>query len=96
MIKTTSGVDGKILVWNVESGKEARIEKMIEGVIPKVVDPSSVLSCILPSSLFTVFSDRRAPEFLHDCSAVWHTSGQYFFTATRAQGKNFMSMFSWT
>ncbi|KAH9942276.1 uncharacterized protein BXZ73DRAFT_87916 [Epithele typhae] len=28
-------------------------------------------------------SDTESEEFGHDCSAVWHTSGQYFFTATR-------------
>ncbi|KAJ3551325.1 hypothetical protein NM688_g4769 [Phlebia brevispora] len=29
-------------------------------------------------------ADTESPEFLHDCSAMWHTSGQYFFVATRA------------
>ncbi|PCH43744.1 hypothetical protein WOLCODRAFT_122518 [Wolfiporia cocos MD-104 SS10] len=29
-------------------------------------------------------ADAESEEFGHDCSAVWHTSGQYFFVGTRA------------
>ncbi|KAH9946996.1 hypothetical protein B0H21DRAFT_741281 [Amylocystis lapponica] len=29
-------------------------------------------------------ANTESPEWVHDCSAVWHTSGQYFFVATRA------------
>jgi chromosome transmission fidelity protein 4 len=30
-----------------------------------------------------VHARRRSLEFMHDCSALWHPSGQYFFVATR-------------
>ncbi|KZT29190.1 hypothetical protein NEOLEDRAFT_1057404 [Neolentinus lepideus HHB14362 ss-1] len=60
---TTSGADGKIIVWDV-SEDEPKQEKVIEGVIPAV-------------------SDSEATEFAHDCSAIWHTSGQHFYAATR-------------
>ncbi|THH15042.1 hypothetical protein EW146_g5378 [Bondarzewia mesenterica] len=31
-----------------------------------------------------VVKDSKSPDFAHDCSAVWHPSGQYFVVATRA------------
>ncbi|KIJ67758.1 hypothetical protein HYDPIDRAFT_147689 [Hydnomerulius pinastri MD-312] len=61
---TASGADGTITVWDLSEG-EPRTEKIIEGVIPAVVDSEST-------------------EFMHDCSAIWHPSGQHFFTASRA------------
>lgn len=33
-----------------------------------------------------MLTTHSAEEFLHDCSAVWHPSGEYFFVATRARG----------
>ncbi|KAI0930326.1 hypothetical protein AcW1_009052 [Taiwanofungus camphoratus] len=61
---TTSGADGRIVVWDVSEGEPKEV-KTIEGIIPAVANSES-------------------PEFSHDCSVVWHTSGQYFFVATRA------------
>ncbi|KAG6861470.1 hypothetical protein C0995_016249 [Termitomyces sp. Mi166 len=60
---TTSGADGKIIVWNL-SNEEPQIETTIEGLIPAV-------------------GDAMSPDYAHDCSAVWHTSGQHFYAASR-------------
>ncbi|KAJ8518145.1 hypothetical protein ONZ45_g4749 [Pleurotus djamor] len=42
---------------------------------PKLV---KTLDGIIPTVI-----DSTAPEFLHNCAAVWHPSGQYFFVASR-------------
>ncbi|KAH7888857.1 hypothetical protein F5I97DRAFT_758195 [Phlebopus sp. FC_14] len=42
---------------------------------PKV---EKVIEGVIPS-----VADTESPEFMHDCSAVWHPSGQQFFTASR-------------
>ncbi|KNZ76661.1 Minichromosome loss protein 1 [Termitomyces sp. J132] len=60
---TTSGADGKIIVWNL-SNEEPQIETTIDGLIPAIADPMS-------------------PDYAHDCSAVWHISGQHFYAASR-------------
>ncbi|TFK53583.1 WD40 repeat-like protein, partial [Heliocybe sulcata] len=72
---TTSGADGKVIVWDV-SEDEPKQEKIIEGVIPAVSDPES-------------------PEFAHDCSVIWHTSGQYFYAATRTHEIVTISRSTW-
>ncbi|KAG2336969.1 hypothetical protein BDR05DRAFT_952995 [Suillus weaverae] len=64
--------DGTVVAWNI-SDTEARVENVIDGIIPEVVDPES-------------------PEFMHDCSAVWHPSGQYFFAASRTRE----NLLAWT
>jgi chromosome transmission fidelity protein 4 len=51
----------------------------------------------IPRKHVTEYS-HRSPEFTYDCSAVWHTSGQHFFVASRAHGKVIRRFFaaSWT
>ncbi|KAG6918076.1 hypothetical protein DXG01_016735 [Tephrocybe rancida] len=61
---TTSGADGKIIVWNT-SAEQSTIETTLEGIIPAIGDATS-------------------PDYAHDCSVVWHTSGQHFYVASRA------------
>ncbi|KAG2756173.1 hypothetical protein P692DRAFT_20826324 [Suillus brevipes Sb2] len=75
-ILTTSSSDGTIVAWNIFD-TEAKVENVIDGVIPEVVDPES-------------------PEFMHDCSAVWHPSGQYFFAASRTHEIVAISRSTWT
>ncbi|KAJ8597474.1 WD40 repeat-like protein [Rhizopogon salebrosus TDB-379] len=75
-ILTTSSSDGTIVAWNISDG-EAKVEDVIDGVIPEVADPES-------------------PEFMHDCSAVWHPSGQYFFAASRTHEIVTISRSTWT
>lgn len=78
---TTSGSDGKIIVWDV-SEDQPKQEKMIEGVIPAIADIECVVNAYgSPCNINLVFF--RSSEFSHDASALWHPSGQYFFVATR-------------
>ncbi|KAF7361915.1 Chromosome segregation protein [Mycena venus] len=35
------------------------------------------------SDIITSVKDTTQPSFHHDCSAIWHPSGEYFFVATR-------------
>ncbi|KAF8843017.1 WD40 repeat-like protein [Paxillus ammoniavirescens] len=37
----------------------------------------------LIEGVIPVVADTESPEFMHDCSAVWHPSGQYFLTGSR-------------
>jgi chromosome transmission fidelity protein 4 len=90
--QTTSGSDGKIIVWDV-SEDEPIEEKVIEGVIPAVHDTEYVAYVADHLASHSVY---RSPEFAHDCSAVWHSSGQYFFVASRSHGTFLRSRFQST
>ncbi|KAH8083763.1 hypothetical protein BXZ70DRAFT_1073548 [Cristinia sonorae] len=41
-------------------------------------------------------SDPESPEFSHDCSAIWHTSGLHFFVATKGHEIVTISRNTWT
>ncbi|KAJ7262195.1 hypothetical protein B0H12DRAFT_1321837 [Mycena haematopus] len=36
-------------------------------------------------NIIPTVKDTTLPDFLHDCSAVWHPSGDYFFVASRSR-----------
>ncbi|KAK7692601.1 hypothetical protein QCA50_004233 [Cerrena zonata] len=40
--------------------------------------------------------DTESPDFSHDCSALWHNSGQYFIVATRAHEIIAISRSTWS
>ncbi|KAI0695530.1 WD40-repeat-containing domain protein, partial [Cytidiella melzeri] len=40
--------------------------------------------------------DPESPEWQHDCSAVWHTSGEHFYVATRAHEIATISRSKWS
>ncbi|OSD04053.1 hypothetical protein PYCCODRAFT_1408512 [Trametes coccinea BRFM310] len=46
--------------------------------------------------LLPVISDTESPEFGYDCSAIWHTSGQHFYIATRTHEIAVISRSDWT
>ncbi|KAH9892894.1 hypothetical protein C8Q73DRAFT_76644 [Cubamyces lactineus] len=50
-----------------------------------------VIEGVLPA-----VADAEAAEFAYDCSAVWHTSGQYFFVATRTHEIATISRTDWS
>ncbi|KAG6885162.1 hypothetical protein C0993_005402 [Termitomyces sp. T159_Od127] len=75
-ILTTSGADGKIIVWNM-SNEEPQMETTIEGLIPAI-------------------GDTMSPDYAHDCSAVWHTSGQHFYVASRTHEIVTISRSDWS
>ncbi|EIW62718.1 uncharacterized protein TRAVEDRAFT_112621 [Trametes versicolor FP-101664 SS1] len=60
----------------------------VSGSEPK---QEKVIEGVLP-----VAGDSEAPEFGYDCSAVWHTSGQYFFVATRTHEIATISRSDWS
>ncbi|TBU37864.1 hypothetical protein BD309DRAFT_973062 [Dichomitus squalens] len=60
----------------------------VSGSEPK---EEKVIDGIIPA-----VADSESPEFGHDCSAVWHTSGQYFFVATRTHEIVTISRSDWT
>ncbi|TFL07400.1 WD40-repeat-containing domain protein [Pterulicium gracile] len=47
-------------------------------------------------SVLPVEKDDQARSFSHDCSAVWHPSGDYFFVATRAHEFVTISRSTWS
>ncbi|KAF4598005.1 hypothetical protein EYR38_006399 [Pleurotus pulmonarius] len=47
-----------------------------------VTEPTAKMVKTVEGIIPTVI-DSAAPEFLHDCSVVWHPSGQYLFVASR-------------
>jgi chromosome transmission fidelity protein 4 len=61
------------------------IEKTVEGIIPIVIDTEYVVHS--SSALEVLFFYRSSSDFLHDCSVVWHPSGQYFFVASKGHGE---------
>ncbi|PPQ90540.1 hypothetical protein CVT25_015854 [Psilocybe cyanescens] len=46
--------------------------------------------------IIPVAKDTDSPEFMHDISVVWHTSGQYFFVQTRSHKLVSISRSDWT
>ncbi|KAJ7725842.1 hypothetical protein DFH07DRAFT_1002167 [Mycena maculata] len=68
---TTCGSDGQIVVWDV-SKEESHKETSIPGIIPTVKEKDK---------------DKDNEAFFHDCSAIWHPSGDYFFVVSRARSE---------
>ncbi|KAI0342000.1 hypothetical protein BDW22DRAFT_1331357 [Trametopsis cervina] len=60
----------------------------VSGEEPKEVE---VIQGVLPA-----VSDPDTPEWRHDCTAVWHTSGEYFFITTRAHEIVTISRSNWS
>ncbi|KAF8813968.1 hypothetical protein BYT27DRAFT_7131270 [Phlegmacium glaucopus] len=56
---------------------------------PPVIEKT--LEGIIPAVI-----DSESPEFSYDCSVVWHTSGQYFFIATRGHEIITISRTDWS
>ncbi|KAI0268637.1 WD40 repeat-like protein [Gloeopeniophorella convolvens] len=50
----------------------------------------------LIDGIIPVVKDKDSHDFSHDCSAVWHPSGQYFVVASRAHEIITISRESWT
>ncbi|CDO76190.1 hypothetical protein BN946_scf185037.g13 [Trametes cinnabarina] len=46
--------------------------------------------------LLPVINDSDSPEFSYDCSAVWHTSGQHLYVATRTHDIAVISRSDWS
>ncbi|KAF5376224.1 hypothetical protein D9615_008542 [Tricholomella constricta] len=51
----------------------------------------TIIEGIIPA-----IGDTSSHEYAHDCSAVWHTSGQYFYVASRAHEIVTVSRSDWT
>ncbi|KAJ7132769.1 hypothetical protein C8R43DRAFT_1089712 [Mycena crocata] len=67
---TSCGSDGQIIVWDVTKDEPTQ-EVKIPGIIPTVKQ-----------------RDEQGVEnvaFFHDCSAIWHPSGDYFFVISRSR-----------
>ncbi|KAI0371170.1 hypothetical protein BV20DRAFT_965857 [Pilatotrama ljubarskyi] len=60
----------------------------VSGSEPK---QEKVIDGVLPA-----VADSESPEFAYDCSAVWHTSGQYFIVATRTHEIATISRSDWS
>ncbi|KAJ7096343.1 hypothetical protein C8R44DRAFT_812788 [Mycena epipterygia] len=70
---TTCGSDGQIIVWDVSQNEPSQ-KAAIQGIIATVKPPVDDLN-------------TKTDDFLHDCSAIWHTSGDYFFVPSRSRGE---------
>ncbi|KAH9484953.1 Minichromosome loss protein 1 [Psilocybe cubensis] len=46
--------------------------------------------------IIPVVKDTDSPEFMHDVSVIWHTSGEYFFVATKGHEIVSISRSDWT
>lgn len=71
-------------MWDLTQ-QEPKQVKVLEGIIPAIKDKEYVDNRRLR---FLAFSDIwcSSRDFAHDCSAVWHPSGQYFVVASRTHG----------
>lgn len=84
LLQASCGADGKIIIWDV-SGDEPKEVEVVQGTLPTVSDPEYVTR--RSSGSFRLNPRFSSPEWQHDCTAIWHTSGEYFFIATRTHGK---------
>ncbi|RDB16923.1 Minichromosome loss protein 1 [Hypsizygus marmoreus] len=60
----------------------------VSGEEPKI---ETTIEGIIPA-----IGDAETPEYAHDCSAVWHTSGQYFYVASRSHEIMTVSRSDWS
>lgn len=71
-------------MWDL-SQQEPKQVKLIDGIIPSIKDKEYVDHCHPRAQGFSdIWCSSR--DFAHDCSAVWHPSGQYFVVASRTHG----------
>ncbi|PIL34239.1 hypothetical protein GSI_03950 [Ganoderma sinense ZZ0214-1] len=84
--KATWHPSGSILTTCGADGKIIAWD--VSGSEPK---EEKVIDGVIPA-----VADSESAEFGHDCSALWHTSGQYFFVATRTHEIITISRSDWT